>query len=614
MRDERMDAVQGTRLRILIADHERGMVGVYEKTLSSSYDLVICHEGVQAIKAVTTALEENRPFSVAFLDIQMLSDAVPGRGMGQGAPVRIGRLDPFMEMVIITEGDTPSAERIVRNLFPNHQPLCIQKPFDTFEIRQFADVLGAKWQEAGRLRHTARTLEKEIAERSEVMAMLEGKLRKEKARRRRSEAVLRECREVFYSFMRHHPGPAFIKNRHGHYIYVNNAYKRTLGSDSTDPIGKRDDEIWPPELAEPMQSGDQMVMSEKRALTSIETIKKGKELLHHLVAKFPIFKNGKPLFTGGTAIDITERIHAERERRILKEKIRSPLRTLIDTSCDMTKVSDMEQQACLTAIHDAVISLKPLIEELIEVSRFQEAGSDFFEIPLLDEALEDKCPPTQTDDPEPEQGFPASLPGLNIREGVRRLDGAWHLYLDLLLFFCDDRKDFAEEFRMVVDEGDFETALISAHALKGSAATISATPLAKAAKELEHACDSRDKDEILDRLGPVEEALAQVIASRELLPGTSTAEDAPASVAKRGQANDLSEVSGWFQKLDKSLRESDPLESETCFREIQEVLTLEDPEMGELFQYLARQTAAYQFEKARETLDSLAKRLDIGLR
>jgi len=609
-----MDDLQDGRLRVLIADKERVMLNFYREMFSSSFDLVVCHHEEQAVKFVETAFKESRPFAVAFLDVQMQ--------LGIAANIR--KLDPFIEIVIITDDCDISSGKNACHISPDDNLLYLQKPFNAFEIRQFAFSLGMKWRENRRLRQILSESEKQVERQSSELAELNEKLKKEIAGRRRTEAVLRECREIFYSFMRYLPGMAFIKNQIGCYVYVNDAYKKTLKFGPADPIGKTDADIWPPDMAEQLKANDRIVMSQRKAINTIETVKIGEEVRHCLVSKFPIFKNGKPSFLAGIGANVTDRIDAEKSRRMLADKIRSALKAITDT-CDMLMKSDRDsgQREYAETISASAKSMRGIIREILEASKMEADELDFEKILPPIEAFETKVTEPETEpeteksviSSEQEQLLPNSLPGLNIREAVERLGGAWGLYRDLFLFFCKDKKNFGREFRELIKKEDFGTALIIAHALKGSAATISATELTVAAKALEEICSTENRDSILELLGPVEDSLARAIAYEKKISGQTDAGITKSSEIGN-DSHDLSELSDLFRKFEKSLKESDPLDSENYLSEIETALDSycsANPEAEIILGELVQQTSTYDFDGAVETLGRLAREMNISL-
>lgn len=143
----------------------------------------------------------------------------------------------------------------------------------------------------------------------------------EKKTRRSTEAALRNSREILFSFLKHLPAIAFIKDRSGKYIYMNEAYQSFLEMDPQQYIGKTDSQIWPAEVASALVSNDRTVMEENKVLRTVETVMVKTEKRHHLVSKFPICKKNQPFLLCGIAIDITERVVVEEKLKELNREL-----------------------------------------------------------------------------------------------------------------------------------------------------------------------------------------------------------------------------------------------------------------------------------------------------
>lgn len=83
-------------------------------------------------------------------------------------------------------------------------------------------------------------------------------------------------------------------------------------------------------------------------------------------------------------------------------------------------------------------------------------------------------------------GLPASMPGLDVRTGLRRLMNEHHLYLKLLSRFHKDFAGSASQIRAALDSGDTAAAQRQAHALKGVAGNLGATTTYETASALEN--------------------------------------------------------------------------------------------------------------------------------
>jgi HPt (histidine-containing phosphotransfer) domain-containing protein len=204
--------------------------------------------------------------------------------------------------------------------------------------------------------------------------------------------------------------------------------------------------------------------------------------------------------------------------------------------------------------------------------------------------------------------IPEFLPGLNTGEGIQRMGGAADIYANLVMYFCNDKKDFCRRFRELVGKNDFKTAEIEAHALKGAAATISAAKLSRLAKLLENKCEDENREEIMKVLQSIEEALAQVMESSEKISCLFPAEDIINSGRNCPPSCSLREL---LQKLDKNLQESDPVESERCIIEIAGFYQSDnsDEQTSKIVRELARQINDFNFESAREILHKLREHI-----
>jgi diguanylate cyclase (GGDEF)-like protein len=95
-------------------------------------------EGVERIKA---ALEEGRPYSLAFVDIRM-----PPGWDGIETIKHIWALDKDIQVVICTAYSDYSWEETVSHLGKTDNLLILKKPFDNVSVRQLTCALTKKWQ------------------------------------------------------------------------------------------------------------------------------------------------------------------------------------------------------------------------------------------------------------------------------------------------------------------------------------------------------------------------------------------------------------------------------------------------------------------------------------
>jgi CheY-like chemotaxis protein len=123
--------------------------------------------------------------------------------------------------------------------------------------------------------------------------------------------------------------------------------------------------------------------------------------------------------------------------------------------------------------------------------------------------------------PEEDQ-LPESLPGFDLPDGLKRLQGNKRLYRKLLLNFATDYSGVANDIRIALDSKDFEQTHSLVHNLKGLAGNLSATDLQASAVNLEKLVKGVEKKtppakELDLKLSDLENALNQALESAQSL-------------------------------------------------------------------------------------------------
>jgi CheY-like chemotaxis protein len=130
--------------------------------------------------------------------------------------------------------------------------------------------------------------------------------------------------------------------------------------------------------------------------------------------------------------------------------------------------------------------------------------------------------------PEAEE-LPEDLPGFDLSDGLKRLQGNKTLYRKLLLNFATDYSEAANDIRIALDSSDFEQTHSMVHNLKGLAGNLAATELQAAAMNLEKLVKGGEKKtpqakELDLKLSDLENALNQALESAQSL-GASAEEN-----------------------------------------------------------------------------------------
>ncbi len=106
-----------------------------------AYSIDSAFQGEEAVQCVENALNEGRPYALAFVDIRM----PPGID-GIETIERIWRIDDHIQIVICTAFTDYSWNEIQRRLRDPERYLILRKPFEVVEVRQLASFLTMKWQ------------------------------------------------------------------------------------------------------------------------------------------------------------------------------------------------------------------------------------------------------------------------------------------------------------------------------------------------------------------------------------------------------------------------------------------------------------------------------------
>lgn len=167
---------------------------------------------------------------------------------------------------------------------------------------------------------------------------------------KRRTADLKQSEERFRSFMTHSPAAGWIVDREGRFRYVSPGYYTMFGARHGDLTGKNIAEIYPPELAQKYLANNLLVINGQKALENIEPGVRADGLLgQFLVVKFPMTNAAGEILMGGTALDITERQHAEQRVQYLN-RVYAVLSDINQTIVRSPEPQKIFSEACRIAI------------------------------------------------------------------------------------------------------------------------------------------------------------------------------------------------------------------------------------------------------------------------
>ena len=161
--------------------------------------------------------------------------------------------------------------------------------------------------------------------------------------RRRVEQALRDSERRFQLFMDLVPAQAWIRDIEGRYLYVNSRYAGAHGLDPAQMIGRSTNAFFPPQVQVKFGETDQRVLESGAPLQFTDDFPAG----NWLKVKFPLPMSDGTVGVAGIAIDVTERIEAERMIRVYAERVREMVNRLIHAQ-------ELERRRLSDDLHDLI--------------------------------------------------------------------------------------------------------------------------------------------------------------------------------------------------------------------------------------------------------------------
>ncbi len=138
------------------------------------------YQGTQGWERAKQAVEEGRPYSVAFVDMRM-----PPGPDGLTTIEQIWQADADVHVVICTAYSDYSWSQMAERLQATDRWLIMKKPVDVVEVRQTVTAMSRKWTMERQQRHESSQLRRTVSQAAEVA-------RREAIQRERAEQELRE--------------------------------------------------------------------------------------------------------------------------------------------------------------------------------------------------------------------------------------------------------------------------------------------------------------------------------------------------------------------------------------------------------------------------------------
>jgi PAS domain S-box-containing protein len=166
-------AIHGDYNKILVGRSANGELDALTATLFDSsaesvnpveFEVTSAYQGQEGLALVQQALEENRPFAMAFVDMRM-----PPGWDGLETIKRIWEVDPNLQIVISSAYSDHSWSELVDSLAMSSQWLLLRKPFDSAEVSQLALALTQKWELERQSRERVEDLQRVVDQSSQEL-------------------------------------------------------------------------------------------------------------------------------------------------------------------------------------------------------------------------------------------------------------------------------------------------------------------------------------------------------------------------------------------------------------------------------------------------------------
>ena len=140
--------------------------------LNQAVEIDSAYQGREGVAMVQAALDEGRPYALAFVDMRM-----PPGWDGLETIEHLWGIDPDVQIVICSAHSDYDWTDVVLRLDNSDKLLVVKKPFEAIEVIQCANALTKKWQNERIVRRQVQTLEHAVTARTEGLENANRQLR-----------------------------------------------------------------------------------------------------------------------------------------------------------------------------------------------------------------------------------------------------------------------------------------------------------------------------------------------------------------------------------------------------------------------------------------------------
>lgn len=173
--------------------------------------------------------------------------------------------------------------------------------------RQFELYRSAQRRAEAEVRELNAALEMRVAERTAALQTVNDRLAGAIAERRRVHDALRASEQLLADTVDHSSAIVALKDINGRYLLVNRQFERLVGRPRPEVVGRRDEDLFGPDLATLLRARDGEVLESALPLSFEQDLPDlGDGTRSYVCVKFPLHgANGAPYGVGSMSTDIT---------------------------------------------------------------------------------------------------------------------------------------------------------------------------------------------------------------------------------------------------------------------------------------------------------------------
>ncbi|EJM10063.1 putative protein with fused histidine kinase and response regulator receiver domain [Pseudomonas sp. GM18] len=164
---------------------EAALFGSEVKPTQLLFELDSAYGGQEGLGKLVQALQENRPYALAFVDMRM-----PEGWDGAQTIEHLWQEDPNLQVVVCTAYSDYSWDELLERLHAHDRLLILKKPFDNIEVQQMANTLLTKWDMTERASTQMSHLEQLVDQRTTQFKQASEALQREIDERKQLESQL----------------------------------------------------------------------------------------------------------------------------------------------------------------------------------------------------------------------------------------------------------------------------------------------------------------------------------------------------------------------------------------------------------------------------------------